>query len=65
MDEDGERLRYLAELGIRPGSIIRILDRAPFEGPITLWVDNSAGGVTRAVGPALAAQVFVESLRAE
>ena len=65
MDEDGERLRYLAELGIRPGSIIRILDRAPFEGPITRWVDNSAGGVTRAVGPALAAQVFVESLRAE
>ena len=65
MDEDGERLRYLAELGIRPGSIIRILDRAPFEGPITLWVDDSAGGVTRAVGPALAAQVFVESLRAE
>lgn len=65
MDEDGERLRYLAELGIRPGSVIRILDRAPFEGPITLWVDNSAGGVTRAVGPALAAQVFVESLRAE
>jgi DtxR family Mn-dependent transcriptional regulator len=65
MDEDGERLRYLAELGIRPGSIIRILDRAPFDGPITLWVDNSAGGVTRAVGPALAAQVFVESLRAE
>ena len=65
MDEDGERLRYLAELGIRPGSIIRILDRAPFDGPITLWVDNPAGGVTRAVGPALAAQVFVESLRAE
>lgn len=65
MDEDGERLRYLAELGIRPGSVIRILDRAPFEGPITLWVDNPAGGVTRAVGPALAAQVFVESLRAE
>lgn len=65
MDEDGARLRYLAELGIRPGSIIRILDRAPFDGPITLWVDNAGGGVTRAVGPALAAQVFVESLRAE
>ncbi|MFL5620061.1 MAG: metal-dependent transcriptional regulator [Gemmatimonadaceae bacterium] len=65
MDEDGERLRYLAELGIRPGSIIRLLDRAPFDGPITLWVGDGAGGVTRAVGPALAAQVFVESLGAE
>ena len=65
MDDDGERLRYLAELGIRPGSIIRVLDRAPFDGPITLWVGDGAGGVTRAVGPALAAQVFVESLGAE
>ena len=65
MDEDGERLRYLAELGIRPGSIIRLLDRAPFDGPMTLWVGDGAGGVTRAVGPALAVQVFVESLGAE
>jgi DtxR family Mn-dependent transcriptional regulator len=65
MDDDAERLRYLAELGIRPGSIIRILDRAPFDGPITLWVDHAAGGVTRAVGPLLAAQVFVEPLGAE
>jgi len=65
MDDDGERLRYLAELGIRPGSIIRLLDRAPFDGPITLWVGDGTGGVTRAVGPALATQVFVESLGAE
>jgi DtxR family transcriptional regulator, Mn-dependent transcriptional regulator len=65
MDDDGDRLRYLAELGILPGSIIRLLDRAPFDGPITLWVGDGAGGVTRAVGPALAAQVFVESLGVE
>jgi DtxR family Mn-dependent transcriptional regulator len=65
MDDDGERLRYLAELGITPGSIMRILDRAPFDGPITFWVGDAAGGVTRAVGPALAAQVFVESLGTE
>ena len=65
MDDDGERLRYLAELGIRPGSILRVLDRAPFDGPITLWVGDGAGSVTRAVGPALGAQVFVESLSAE
>ena len=65
MDEDGERLRYLAELGIRPGSVIRLLERAPFDGPITLWVGDGIGGATRAVGPALAAQVFVESIGAE
>ena len=61
-DEDASRLRYLAELGIRPGAQVRILDKAPFEGPITVWVDDSAGGSTRAIGVALAAQVFVEAI---
>ena len=59
-DEDAERLRYLAELGIRPGALVRILDKAPFEGPITLWVDDAGGGATRAIGAGLAQQVFVE-----
>ena len=61
-DDDAERLRYLAELGIRPGALVRILDKAPFEGPITLWVDDAGGGATRAVGVALAEQVFVEAI---
>jgi DtxR family Mn-dependent transcriptional regulator len=61
-DEDAERLRYLAELGIRPGAMLRILDRAPFDGPITLWVDQDGVGVTRAIGPVLASQGFVEAL---
>ena len=65
MDDDAERLRYLAELGIRPGAMGRLLDRAPFDGPITLWVDQAGGGVTRAIGPGLASQVFVEQLGTE
>jgi DtxR family Mn-dependent transcriptional regulator len=64
-DGDAERLRYLAELGIRPGAVLRILDKAPFEGPITLWVDESGGGSTRAIGVGLAAQVFVGGSAAE
>lgn len=63
-DEDAERLRYLAELGIRPGALVRILDRAPYDGPITLWVGESAG-TTRAIGVGLAAEVFVEPLGRE
>ena len=59
-DKEPERLRYLAELGIRPGSLVRILDKAPFDGPITVWVEEAGGGTTRAVGVGLAAQVFVE-----
>lgn len=61
-DEDAERLRYLAELGIRPGALVRILDKAPFDGPITLWVDDAAGGAARAIGVGLAQQVFVEAI---
>jgi len=60
-DKDAERLRYLAELGIRPGAVVRILDKAPFDGPITLWVDEAGGGAARAVGVGLAAQVYVEN----
>jgi DtxR family Mn-dependent transcriptional regulator len=61
-DENAERLRYLAELGIRPGALVRVLDKAPFEGPITLWVDDAGGGSTRAIGVGLAEQVFVEPI---
>ncbi len=64
-DEDAGRLRYLAELGIRPGSMLRILDRAPFEGPITLWVDEAGSGATRAIGVGLATHVFVDAAGAE
>ena len=60
-DKEPARLRYLAELGIRPGSHLRILDKAPFDGPITVWVEDAVGGATRAVGVGLAAQVYVET----
>ena len=65
MDEDAERLRYLAELGIRPGALVRILERAPFDGPITLGVGRSGASITRVIGPALADQVFVEPFGAD
>jgi DtxR family Mn-dependent transcriptional regulator len=64
-DDDAERLRYLAELGIRPGALVRILDRAPFDGPITVWVDAAGGGATRAIGVSLAAEVHVEAAGTE
>lgn len=54
-DEDPSLLRYLADLAITPGCRVRVLDRAPFDGPITLEV----GKRSRAIGPALAARVLV------
>lgn len=57
VEHDAGVLRYLDELGIRPGVHVVITSRAPFGGPITLDV----GGVTRSIGPALAAQVMVRA----
>lgn len=56
-DKDGERLRYLAELGIVPGAVLTVLDRAPFDGPITVGI----GSEERVIGPVLAAEVLVEA----
>jgi DtxR family transcriptional regulator, Mn-dependent transcriptional regulator len=54
-DRDGDRLRYLAELGVTPGTDIQVIAREPFEGPITLRI----GADERRIGPALAGQVLV------
>jgi DtxR family transcriptional regulator, Mn-dependent transcriptional regulator len=55
-DDSADRLRYLAELGIVPGVRIRVQEREPFDGPITVIVD----AVSRTIGAALAGQVLVE-----
>ncbi len=54
-DRDPGQLRYLAELGIVPGTRVKVVSRAPFDGPITLRVGRS----NRSIGPALARQIFV------
>ncbi|MGQ0649149.1 MAG: metal-dependent transcriptional regulator [Gemmatimonadaceae bacterium] len=57
-DEDSELLRYLARIGIRPGVMVTLAERAPFDGPLTLRI----GKGTVQVGLALASRVMVESL---
>lgn len=39
-DEDPALLRYLGKLGIFPGTKIELLNRAPFNGPLTLTIGN-------------------------
>jgi DtxR family Mn-dependent transcriptional regulator len=58
-DDDPELLRYLEDLAIKPGSTVRVAERAPFGGPITLEV----GELVRVVGPALAERVLVRPRR--
>jgi DtxR family Mn-dependent transcriptional regulator len=57
-DDDGELLRYLAKIGIRPGVQVTLTERAPFDGPLTLRIGRSSVQV----GPALASRVLVETL---
>jgi DtxR family Mn-dependent transcriptional regulator len=54
-DDSAEMLRYLAELGIVPGTAVQVVAREPFDGPIALRLADG----TRTIGPALAVQVLV------
>jgi DtxR family Mn-dependent transcriptional regulator len=59
-DEDAGRLRYLAELGLRPGTRVQLLERAPFGGVLRLKV----GAHERTIGRDLADVVLVERTEA-
>ncbi len=57
-DADEERLRYLAELGLFPGTPLEVLESAPFDGPIRIRI----GGEERTLGRNLADIVRVEEI---
>jgi DtxR family Mn-dependent transcriptional regulator len=42
-DSAAEALRYLDELGIRPGVKVRVLDRGPVDGPLFVDVEGRRG----------------------
>jgi len=39
-DRDSEALRYLGELGLVPGAVIEVFERAPFNGPRWIGIDG-------------------------
>lgn len=57
-DQQAERLRYVAELGLVPGATVKITERAPFEGPVTIRV----GKKTHALDRRLARTILIEPL---
>jgi len=57
-DEDAGLLRYLASLGLQLGAVLTFVERAPFDGPLSLRV----GKRTVQVGAPLADRVMVELL---
>jgi DtxR family Mn-dependent transcriptional regulator len=49
-DENPARLHYLAEQGLTPGTRLTVVERQPFNGPVTVRI----GSETRVVGQELA-----------
>lgn len=58
-DGDPEFLRYLTKLKVAIGSRIRVRDRAPFGGPVTLELDSRR----MALGPEACARIRVDTRR--
>jgi len=56
-DTHPDVVSFLETIGIRPGSVVKVLERHPFEGPVVLTVD----GTERVVGNKLAAAIFVSA----
>jgi DtxR family Mn-dependent transcriptional regulator len=56
--DDGDKLRYLAELGLVPGVPLCVLGRAPFNGPLRI----RANGHEHVIGTELAHSLRVESV---
>ncbi len=59
-DASAERLRYLAELGLRPDVRFTVLERAPFAGPIRLRVGHKEVNI----GAELAREIYVSPVEA-
>jgi DtxR family Mn-dependent transcriptional regulator len=61
-DRDPALLRYLDELGVRPGVRIALTERGPFDGPLMLRI----GGAERlqALGVRVASEIHIRPIRA-
>lgn len=58
-DANSELLRYLAQLGLTPGKVLRVMKHEPFEGPVTIMV----GKETAVIGHQLAESILVSDLQ--
>ncbi|MGH2820567.1 MAG: metal-dependent transcriptional regulator [Actinomycetota bacterium] len=58
---DPEVVRFLEELGLRPGVRIEVREKHPFDGPLVLRVD----GEDRTIGEKVAHQIFVRKVQAD
>jgi DtxR family Mn-dependent transcriptional regulator len=55
-DETPEVLKYIAALGLLPGASIEIVEKAPFDGPVTVGVS----GANHALSLSMASNIWVK-----
>lgn len=58
-DEKSDLLRYLGTLDLRPGSSLEVVEKAPFEGPITVRLS----GRTHALSLQIASMIKVRKIK--
>jgi len=54
-DGDPELLRYLAELGLVPGSDVELVSQAPFGGPVTVRTEHGDHAISRELADRISA----------
>ncbi len=52
-ESDPERLRYIASIGLQPGARVLVVDRQPFDGPITIEVEGQSHVIGHELGHVL------------
>jgi DtxR family Mn-dependent transcriptional regulator len=60
-DQDPERLRYLEKEGLLPGARVILKKQGPFDGPLTLMVEDHE----KVIGHELAKTIFISELPEE
>ncbi len=53
--QEADLLRYVGELGLCPGALVKVVAIAPFDGPMTVEVDSTS----QAIGRQVATRIFV------
>ena len=59
---DAELLRYLDDLGIRLESIVTVVEKAPFQGPLSIRVGAQRKAPVRTLGIKAAAEILVDPI---
>ncbi|MAO65241.1 MAG: DtxR family transcriptional regulator [Balneola sp.] len=55
-DQDPELLRYLEKIGVLPGVKLKVVEKAPFNGPITVTLEEEQ---EQTIGNAVASEVYL------